>query len=66
MDAQQIRFSSNNEINTAGGAFTEPLAINKRRACSNGFPNQFLLDTSTTSAWAPVSSSSGKHLNFIK
>lgn len=63
MDTQQIRFSSNNEINTTGGVFAEPLTINKRRACSNGFPNQFLLDTSTTtSAWAPVSSSSGKSI----
>jgi hypothetical protein len=59
MDTQQIRFSSSSEINSIGGAFAEPLTINKRRACSNGFPNQLLLDTSSQYTWAPVSTSSG-------
>jgi hypothetical protein len=50
MDSQQIRFSSSSEINTSGGVFAEPLAINKRRACSNGFPTQLL----QTYAWTPA------------
>lgn len=60
MDSQQIRFSSSSEINTVGATYnTEPLAVHKRRACSNGYPNQLLLDTSQQYAWAPVSTSSG-------
>jgi hypothetical protein len=55
MDSQQIRFSSSSEINNVG---VPPETLQKRRACSNGFPNQLLLET-TQYAWAPVSTSSG-------
>lgn len=53
MDNQQFRFSSNSEMNSVGVP-----SLHKRRACSNGFPNQLLLET-TQYTWAPVSTSSG-------
>ncbi|KAI6172925.1 hypothetical protein M3Y98_01027300 [Aphelenchoides besseyi] len=50
--AQQMRFSSNSEINSETGFVELSSTFNKRRACSNGFPTQLL----TTCGWTPTAS----------